>query len=172
LYIQCGNTYLVKRLRLFAGQGEEVDEGAQLSPGHVAEAPDVLSINGRIERIDQRPAGPGEVRRYATAILDFANPAYPTSFLHPVQQPGDVWHPVDEPIANFISHQSLRSRAPQDAEHVVLREADASLLEQFLHRFAKGRLCSGNAQGRFLLEAAERLPLLEFISQGGRHEKT
>jgi hypothetical protein len=109
------------------------------------------------------------MRCHAPAIFRFPNPADPASILHPVQQPGDIWHAVDEPVPDLISRQPFRPRASQDAKHVVLRKTDTRTREQFLQWFPEGSLGARDAQCRLLLEAAERLSLLKFTSQSGCH---
>ena len=95
----------------------------------------------------------GNARRHVAPILPAALADDEAGRLHAVEQPGDVGHFRHEPLPHFVAAEALLARAPQNAQHVVLRDREIERLERLGARVLDERRGAGDAENGLLLDA-------------------
>ena len=129
----------------------------------------MLGRHNVIQFVDQPTPLFREARGDLTTIRGVALTFDQPDVFHAVQQPRDVGHARVQPVPQFIPAQPARLGTTQDAQHVVLRTADAVRFEQLLDRVLQQGKRAYQVEVRFLLQADEWLSLAEFGSQVGYH---
>ena len=100
-----------------------------------------------------------DFREHLPAIVGVAGSGNELQQLHSIEEPGDVGHARQQPIAQLVAAQPFRLGAPQYAQHIVLRVADTIRLEQLLEGVLQQRLRAHDAEMRFLLQTGKRFSL-------------
>ncbi len=154
---------LQKNSLLVPGNREKLDECPELLLAHVTERFFVLLVSGVIEVIDDLPSLFRDARSNETAIDGAPLPRDQPGFLHSVEEPCRVGHPVEKPLAYLVPAESLWFRASQDPQHVVLSTRDSPRLEHLLEGVAQYVGSPDQVELGLLPQGPERLVLLELF---------
>lgn len=104
-----------------------------------------------------------------TPVVPLTNPTHVPHFLQTIQEPSRIRNLRDQPIPDLVTAQPRFTCAPEDSERVVLGGRELVWPERLAQGMLEQRRGAGDAQMRFLLQAGERLVLLQLALQLRRH---
>src|SRR5580765_7557556 len=115
----------------------------------------------RVELVQQVDTGGRDARGDEPAVGAAPLALDEAGVLEAIQQPRDVRHLRDQPVAYLIPAEAVGPGTAQDAKHVVLRGRNAERLERFAERMAEHGRRALDVELGLLLEAAKRFALLD-----------
>jgi hypothetical protein len=144
---------------------ERVYQLTETVPADVAKAPFMLFSDDHVQLVDETPGFRGHSRSDPATVGTFSGALDQASVDHSIEQAGDVGHAGEQSLSELIATQTLRRRTSENPKHVELRGSNAVWLEHLLERVDEQRPGANDAQLSLLLDAAERLPLLDLLTQ-------
>ena len=125
-----------------------------------------------VEPVDNLPASVGDPGCNEASVDRTPLPAHETSLFHPVEQPGRIWHAVQQPLSDFVPAETFRLGASQDPQHIVLSAGDPVGLEHLLERVGHDVRGAQDVELRLLAKGPERLVLLDLVAESRIHATT
>src|SRR5215207_6491894 len=154
------------------GLRQQPDQGAQAALVHVAELPLVRLRHWAVEPGQQFQPFARDPRGHEPSVVGVALPSDQPHLLEPVQKPGNVGDPGDEPVAYLVPAEPTLPRTTQDPERVVLRGRNAVAPQRLGHAVAEHCRRALNAEQGFLFQTAERPGLFDLVTEAAGHDQS
>jgi hypothetical protein len=158
------------RLELLPDLRQSLDQLAKPVLAQVSKATVVFLGHDPVELVDETFGLRGDSGSYPAPILALPRPFNQSRINHSVEQARYVGHACEESFPKLVPAESFGFCTPKNPQHVELCGSNTVRLQHLFKGVDEHRPGADDAQLSFLLDAAERLLLLELMAQIGCHD--